>query len=177
MSFTLLQLEGMQMRNASPNNRLARKYKQFSMSSSRKPQIVVQVVFPWSSTYEHKRKKRRESKSTDSHGWSREQFRMKFPGNDSHWADCQKIPDMGYQVPWQPSAQPGLGSLLLLISYQSNWDSNSHHLHSPTFFFVCQSYRSCTKKKVVYWWYRLPWSDPKPAEGHHLVPLIKTKRG
>lgn len=54
MSFTLLQLEGMQMRNASPNNPLARKYKQFSLNSSRKPQIVVEILFPWSSACEHK---------------------------------------------------------------------------------------------------------------------------
>lgn len=54
MSFTLLQLEGMQMRNASPNNPLARKYKQFSLNSSRKPQIVVEILFPLSSACEHK---------------------------------------------------------------------------------------------------------------------------
>lgn len=52
--FYTLQLEGMQMRNASPNNPLARKYKQFSLNSSRKPQIVVEILFPLSSPCEHK---------------------------------------------------------------------------------------------------------------------------
>jgi len=42
----------------------------------------------------------------------------------------------------------------------------------PHLFFVCRSYRSDTKKKIVYWWCRLLLSDPKPAEDHHLFPLI-----
>lgn len=139
MSSTLLQLEGKQMRNAFPNNPLARKYKQFSLNSSRKPQIAVEILFPWSPACEHKGDAEgkgiqlRDVGEAERHlGWNSGGQWGKphpFPRKKGHQVEiCHEISRRESQIPTQI-----WGNLLLLIPYQNNHEKKSTRTCIPPF--------------------------------------------